>query len=83
MLTFLHLSKSLLSFKIGNFSRKNESKKKSGMRSTDNRETLRGSGKLINFTALTYIKHSINQYVVIMEVCPLNNEQIKCSKTDD
>ena len=53
------------------------------MRSTDNRETLRGSGKLINFTALTYIKHSINQYVLIIEVCPLNNEQIKCSKTYD
>ena len=82
MLTFLHLSRSLLSFKIGNFLRKNESKKKLGMRSTSyKRGTLHWSGKRVNFTASTYIKHSINQYIVIIEVCPLNNEQVKCSKT--
>ena len=58
MLTFLHISRSLLSFKIGNFPRKNESKKKLGMRSTGcKRGTLHWSGKRINFTASIYIKH--------------------------
>lgn len=52
------------------------------MRSTSyKRGTLHWSGKRINFTASTYIKHSINQYTVIIEVCPLNNKQVKCSKT--